>query len=123
MLEDRAGNRSAPIPVGQLEVRYVRIETRDLIIPRRGPLVFTVSTDAESFTWRLVRPATASRREREVAVRTVRPEEQGETEVEFAFPQDGPIAPGRYRLRVAVAGGDGTALFEDETSVVVRSRR
>ena len=123
VLEDRAGNRSAPIDVGQVEVRYLRLETRDLSVPRRGPLRFAVSTDAESFTWRLVRPGRDGKPDRDVAVRTVRPAQQGETEVEFAFPEDGTIKPGRYLLRAALTAADGTVAHEDETLAVVRSRR
>lgn len=123
VLEDRAGNRSAPIEVGSVEVRYVRIEQRGISVPRGGPLRFTVVTDAAELTWRLVRQARGERPEREVAVRVVRPESQGATPVEFRFPQDGDIPAGRYYLRVSVEHGDGTVAHEDQTRVVVRSRR
>jgi hypothetical protein len=95
---DRAGNRSRPVQVGAVELRYVRLEARSFVARPGRPLAIRVSTDAKRVRWTLYRGSSVVARGsggRALALRA-------------------PARPGRYTLVVK------SGLHQARSAVLVR---
>jgi hypothetical protein len=94
--EDRAGNRSDPIPAGSVRLRYVELARDRVAVPPAVRFGIRVGTDAGTVRWRLAgRTGTSS----------------GPLLVLRS-----PARPGRYTLFVEAAG------HADRATVIVRAR-
>jgi hypothetical protein len=59
--QDAAGNRSAPVPVASVEIRYLRLGRPSVNVVRRHKLALFVLTDAKTVEWLLDRGRGESR--------------------------------------------------------------
>src|SRR5262249_55928281 len=95
--QDAAGNRSTPVPVASVEIRYLRLGRSVVNVVRRHKLALFVLTDAKTVHWLLARRRGVSR--------------------SHALRIRAPRKPGLYTLYVTAAGHTAKA------SVVVAGRR